>query len=156
MASAIATGTSAVSMASILTGRDTAAERSALGTIGMIAGATELGFLRGYLATSGKAATPLFKDVNGALLTGAVTASVTALAAELVGRRVRSGHRALSAVAAGATLAGGAMLRWAVMRAGHTSALDRDANLEAMNPTSRNPGWVPPKGEGGWRDTGSG
>jgi hypothetical protein len=36
------------------------------------------------------------------------------------------------------------MLRWAVVRAGHVSALDRDANLEAMRPTPDNPGWVPP------------
>ena len=143
MASAIATGTAAVSMASIISGRYTSAERSVLGSISMVAGASELCLLGGYLASSGTAAAPLFKGLDGALLLGAATATATALAAELAGTRARSRHRILSAVAAGATLAGGAMLRWAVVRAGHTSALDRDANLEAMRPSAQNPGWGP-------------
>ena len=36
------------------------------------------------------------------------------------------------------------MLRWAVVRAGHASALDRVANLDAMRATPDNPGWEPP------------
>lgn len=147
MASAIATGTSAVSLSSMLTGRDTPEIHSALGTIGLVAGASELALLGGYVATTGTVAKPLFKGVNGILLTGAVVASVTALVAESAGSRARSRHRLLSAVAAGATLAGGAMLRWAVVRAGHTSALDRDANLDAMKPSERNPGWGRPSGD---------
>jgi hypothetical protein len=44
------------------------------------------------------------------------------------------------------------MLRWAVIRSGHASATDRDANLESMRATPDNPGWAPPKtgaGSGG-------
>jgi formate-dependent nitrite reductase membrane component NrfD len=141
MASAIATGTSAVSLASILTGRDSPEARAVLGSIGMVAGASEMGLLGGYLRTTGPAAKPLYRGIDGALLLGAVTASATAMATELAGTRARSGHRLLGAVAASATLAGGAMLRWAIVRAGHASALDRDANLEAMRPSTRNPGW---------------
>ena len=148
MASAMATGTSAVSMASILSGRDTFAERSVLGSISLAAGASELCLTGGYLATSGKAAKPLLRGVEGALLLGAVTTSATALVLELAGRRVHAKQRVFSALAAGATLAGGAMLRWAVIRAGHTSAMDRDANVEAMSPSSQNPGWGPPNAEG--------
>lgn len=149
MASAMATGTSAVSMASILSGRDTPAERSVLGSISMAAGASEMCLLGSYLATSGTAARPLSKGLDGVLLLGAITASATALVAEIAAKRTRTRNRALSAVAAGATLAGGAMLRWSIMRAGQTSALDRDANLEAMRPSARNPGWDPSSDE--WR-----
>lgn len=144
MASASATGTSAVALTSILSSRDTPAEHSVLGAIGLAAGASELCLVGGYLASSGKAAKPLLTGVDGALLLGAVASSATALALELAGMRAHARQRVFSALAAGATLAGGAMLRWAVIRAGHTSAIDRDANLEAMSPSSRNPGWGPP------------
>lgn len=148
MASALATGTSAVALASILSGRDTPAEHVVLASISMAAGASELCLAGGYLATSGRAATPLLTGVDGALLLGAVTTSATALALELAGLRGHTRQRVFSALAAGVTLAGGAMLRWAVIRAGHTSAGDRDANLEAMRPSSQNPGWGPPNAEG--------
>ena len=149
MASAMATGTSAVSMASILSGRDTLAERSVLGSISMAAGASEMCLMGGYLATTGNAAKPLLKGLDGALVLGAIAASATALAAEVAAKHTRTRNRALSAVAAGATLAGGAMLRWAIMRAGQMSTQDRDANLEAMRPSAKNPGWGPSSVE--WR-----
>jgi formate-dependent nitrite reductase membrane component NrfD len=144
MSSAIASGTSAVALASILTGSDTQAEHAVLGSIGIAAGVTELGLAGGYLATSGTAAAPLRTGLDGALLLGAVAAAATALALELAGTRAHGRRRTLSAVAAGASLAGGALLRWAVIRAGHASALDRDANLAAMRATPDNPGWGPP------------
>jgi formate-dependent nitrite reductase membrane component NrfD len=144
MASGVATGTSAVALASTATGRDTPAEHAALGAIAIAAGATEIGLLGGYLTTSGPAARPLLRGVDGALLIGAAAASAAAVALELAGTLLPARRRALGTIAAGITLAGGAMLRWAVVRAGHVSALDRDANLEAMRPTPDNPGWVPP------------
>ena len=149
MASAMATGTSAVSMASILSRRDTPAERSVLGSIGMAAGATEICLIGGYLVTTGSVAKPLFKGLDGLLLLGATTASATALVAELAAKHSRTRNRELNAIAAGATLVGGAMLRWSIMRAGQKSALDRDANLEAMRPSTKNPGWGPSSAE--WR-----
>ena len=146
MASAVATGASAVSLASTVPGRDTAGEHAVLGMIGIAAGATELGLGAGYLVTSGEAATPLLRGRNGALLLGAAVASVAALALEVAGSRMPARQRGLGALAAGASLAGGALLRWAVVRAGHDSATDRDANLAAMRSTPANPGWGPPDG----------
>jgi formate-dependent nitrite reductase membrane component NrfD len=138
MASAFASGTSAVSLASTVAGRD-GTHHAARGTIGRVAGASELALAGGWLATTGPAAKPLLTGTEGALLLGSVTSTVAALALELAGSRSR--NRALSALGSVATLAGGAMLRWAVVRAGHVSALDRDANLEAMRSTPENPGW---------------
>ena len=149
MASAIASGTSAVALASIVTGRDTPEEHAALGAIGIAAGASELALAGGYLATSGDAAAPLRRGVDGALLLGAAVASASAVALELAGKAFPTRRRGLSALAASVTLAGGAMLRWAVIRAGHTSGQDRDAQLDAMRPREGNPGWVPPNGNEG-------
>ncbi|HEU5431038.1 MAG TPA: NrfD/PsrC family molybdoenzyme membrane anchor subunit [Thermomicrobiales bacterium] len=148
MASAIASGTSAVSLASILSGRAAPADHAALGSIGLAAGASELCLAAGYLATSGEAAAPLREGADGALLLGALTATATALALEVAGKRGPSRQGLVSALAASASLAGGAMLRWAVIRAGRTSAGDRDANLAAMRPSSQNPGWGPPNATG--------
>jgi formate-dependent nitrite reductase membrane component NrfD len=148
MASAIASGTSAVSLASIVTGRDLPAEGHALGAIAMAAGASELALAGGFLATSGEAAKPLLKGRDGALLLGAAMSSAAALALELAGRQMPARRRSLGTLAASVTLAGGALLRWAVVRAGHASALDRDANLAAMRATPDNPGWGPPNVDG--------
>ncbi|HEU0114449.1 MAG TPA: NrfD/PsrC family molybdoenzyme membrane anchor subunit [Thermomicrobiales bacterium] len=144
MSSAIASGTAAVSLASILSGRDAPAEHAALASIGMVAGAAELGLMGGYLASSGKAAAPLRQGADGALLLGAATTTTTALALDIVGMRGNAWQRVGKALAASAALAGGAMLRWAVVRAGRASAGDRDANLEAMRPSAQNRGWGPP------------
>lgn len=142
MASAVASGTSAVALASIATGRDDAAEHAALGTIALAAGASELALAGGWVATSGPAAKPLLRGGEGKLFLGAALATAAALAMEVAGRK--SSSRTLIALAASATIAGGAMLRWAVVRAGHLSALDRDANLDSMRATQDNPGWGPP------------
>jgi len=172
MSSAIASGTSAVSIVSILSGRESPpswdgplppvegeservrgsggrapAELAVLGSISLAAGASELCLVGGYLASSGEAAKPLFEGAAGALLLGAVASSIAAIALELAGKRACGKQRVFSALAAGATLAGGAMLRWAIVRAGHTSALDRDANLEAMSSSSQNPGWGSPNAD---------
>jgi formate-dependent nitrite reductase membrane component NrfD len=144
MSSAVATGTAAVSLTSIVTGRDSAAEHTALGTIAIAAGASEMALAGGFLATSGSAAKPLLTGTNGALLLGAALASASALVLELAATRQSKRQRVIGAFAASATLAGGALLRWAMVRAGHVSALDRDANLTAMRKTSQNPGWGPP------------
>ncbi|MFT4038406.1 MAG: polysulfide reductase NrfD, partial [Thermomicrobiales bacterium] len=151
MASAIASGAAAVSLASTLTGRDTPAEHAALAAIGLAAGATELALTGGYLDTTGEVAGPLRSGPHGALLHGALAGTALALALETAGLRSRSHKRQalLGALAAGAALAGGAMLRLAVVRAGHDSAVNREDNLAAMQQTARNPGWGPPRGRGG-------
>lgn len=147
MASAIASGTAAVALAPGPTGQDDATAQAALGTISIAAGASELALAGGFLATSGPAAKPLLKGGEGKLFLGAAIATTTALALEIAGSK--SSNHTLRALAATATLAGGAMLRWAVVRAGHTSALDRDANLESMRVTADNPGWSPPAADAG-------
>jgi formate-dependent nitrite reductase membrane component NrfD len=143
MSSAIASGTAAVSLASLLSGRDTPQEHHALATVSLAAGVTELALTGGFLATSGEVAKPLLTGEDGALLRGAVVAAAAAVILDAVGTRVPSQQRLCSALAAGAVLAGSAMLRLAVVRAGRRSAVDRDANLAAMRRTERNPGWGP-------------
>lgn len=148
MASAIASGAAAVSLASTLARRDTPAEHRALATIGVAAGATEIALTGGYLATTGEVAGPLRTGPHGALLHGALAGTALAIALEVTGLRAASHKRQalFGALAAGAALAGGAMLRLAVVRAGHDSAVNRDDNLISMQQTARNPGWGPPRG----------
>lgn len=148
MSSAIASGTAAVALTSLLSGRDTPEEHAALRTIGLAAGVAELGLVGGYLATTGEVARPLREGVDGALLRGAVVASAAAILLEAAGMRFHSKQRLFGAMAAGAALAGSALLRWAVVRAGSSSATDREANLVAMRPSARNPGWGPPHAAG--------
>ena len=144
MSSAIASGTAAVSLASLLSGRDTSPEHTALGTISLAAGVSELCLTGSYLATSGEVARPLREGWTGALFRGAAAATVAAITLDGAGMRLHSQQRLCSALAAGAVLAGSAMLRLAMVRAGRTSAVDRDANLVSMSPSARNPGWGPP------------
>lgn len=149
MSSAMASGSAAVALASLLSHRDTEAEHAPLAAIGVAAGVAELALVGGYLATSGDVAAPLQTGADGALLRGAAFAAVAAIALELAGARSHRARGLFSAMAAGATLAGSAMLRWAVVHAGSTSAGDRDANLSSMRQTARNPGWGPPATGGG-------
>lgn len=144
MASAVASGTAAVSLVSLLSGRDTPPEHAALGTISLAAGVTEIALTGGYLATSREVSRPLREGWNGALFRGAAAATVAAIALDGAGMRLHAQQRLFSALAAGAVLAGSAMLRLAMVRAGRISAVDRDANLVSMRRSARNPGWGPP------------
>lgn len=148
MSSAVASGTAAVALTSLVANRDTSDEHAALAMIGMTAGVSEICLTGGYLATSGDVAGPLRAGPHGALLRGAVVAAVAAVALEFAGTRWHGRQRLCSAMAAGATLAGSAMLRLAVVRAGSDSAGDRDANLSSMRQSARNPGWGPPAAAG--------
>ena len=148
MSSAMASGSAAVALASLLSNRDTDAEHTALAVTGLAADVAKLGLMTGYVATSGDVAGPLLGGRDSALLRGAAAAVVAAIALEVAGTRNRRLRGLCSAMAAGATLAGSAMLRWAVVHAGSTSAGDRDANLSSMRQTARNPGWGPPANGG--------
>lgn len=143
-ASALATGTAAVSLASILTGRDTPSEHEMLGPLGLLFGATELGLTGGYLATSGGAAKPFREGVERLLLLGAILADATALGFETAGMATPSKRRLFRGLAAGSTLLSGALLRWSVIRAGHVSANDREGTLDTVESSPENPGWGPP------------
>ena len=50
-------------------------------------------------------------------------------------------NKGATSIASVAALAGGALLRWAVMKAGHASAADREGTLAAMSPREGSPGW---------------
>jgi hypothetical protein len=57
--------------------------------------------------------------------------------------RVPLGGKRLTQVAALGTLLAGALLRFSVVHAGHASAADREATLQATAPTPSAPGWGP-------------
>ena len=141
MASSMSTGAAAIHVASALTQRHDSGEELALTAIGLASGATEMALLGGYIATSGHAAKTLMRGETSALL--AATAAATVLAAVLDVVHIASGrqHKGLGVAAGLATLAGGAMLRWAVVRAGKVSADDREVTIEASKPRKGSPGW---------------
>jgi len=142
MASSLTTGAAATTLASLLTRRDTESDHQVMSPIHRAVATGELVVLGGYLATSGKAVKPLLTGTPGLLLGSAVALSVVSLALE-VGSTHRPAHRRLfGGLAAGAALVSGACLRWAVVRAGHASANDREGMLEAMKPRASSPGWA--------------
>jgi formate-dependent nitrite reductase membrane component NrfD len=141
MSSSISTGAAATHLAGLLSAREHGDDSRALSAIGLASGATEIALLGGYLATSGPAAKPLLKGESGGLLIGATVGLLLAAALEITSLRSRRHDPVMSAVAGAATLAAGAMLRWAIVRAGRASADDREGTLEAMKPRKGSPGW---------------
>jgi formate-dependent nitrite reductase membrane component NrfD len=139
MASSLSTGAAAVTLASTLQGQKRPAE--ALAPLNLTFGAAELAALGGYLATSGPAARPLWKGRARLFLAGAAAASVAGMALEVAALGTPASRRLLIGLAAGATLLGGAFLRWAIVDAGHESARDREGTLEATRPSAGAPGW---------------
>ena len=140
-ASAFSTGTAAIGLAGSVAGCEDSQERQALTTLGLASGATEIALLVGYLATSGRAARPFREGQTGRLMAGAAASLVLAAALDFTSFRAGRHKRMVSSLAGIATLAGGALLRWAVVRAGRVSAADRDGTLEAMRPRESVPGW---------------
>jgi formate-dependent nitrite reductase membrane component NrfD len=143
MSSSISTGAAATHLVCLASGRDVEADTRALSAIGIASGATEAVLLGGYIATSGAAAKPLLKGESGALLLGAAMGLLLAAALEIASLRSRRHNPAISAVAGATTLAAGAMLRWAIVRAGRASADDREGTLDATKPRPGSPGWRP-------------
>lgn len=144
MASALNTGVAATTVASVLTGNDDPGDHAMLGPFNIAIGCTELALLAGFVATSGRAARSLLHGQEALLLAGAVVGSVAAVALDGAAMRAPAHSRRLSFAGAGAALIGGACLRWAVVRAGHVSAADREGTLAATKPSREAPGWGPP------------
>jgi formate-dependent nitrite reductase membrane component NrfD len=140
MASALATGTAATRLTSAVTTRDAGPE-TVPGTVTLLLGGTELALLGGYLATSGKTARSVLCGREGALLLGAVGASLLGLALDAIGMRRGSERRLWRGAAAALTLLSGACLRWSIVLAGHVSAADREQTLAATQPSRGAPGW---------------
>ncbi len=141
-ASAFSTGIAATNLASNFRGAGED-EQAALGKLEMASGITELALLGGYIITSGAAAKPYREGQTGALMAGAASAMVAATLLEAIGTQSKHHKRLWGALASISALAGGAFLRWAVVRAGKASASDREATLEAMKSRESVPGWGP-------------
>jgi formate-dependent nitrite reductase membrane component NrfD len=141
-ASAFSTGASAVNLLKALI--DEESGHDVLAPVSLVSGAAELAFLAGYFATSGQAAKPYTEGLPGKLMAGAVAATLisAALRGASLGTRNR-GRTLLGALSSITTLAGGALLRWAVVKAGRSSAADREGTLHAMRPRESVPGWKP-------------
>ncbi|GAC1432243.1 MAG: polysulfide reductase NrfD [Chloroflexota bacterium] len=144
MASSLSTGAAAVTLALAATDRETGRTHAALATAELVMGLTELSVLGGYVATSGSAARPLQQGRNGVLMGMAVGCLALATVVQAADHAASKRRRVLSLVSAGATIVGGACLRWAVVQAGRASALDREGTLQAMSPGRDAPGWGPP------------
>jgi threonine/homoserine/homoserine lactone efflux protein len=144
MSSAFSSGVAATSLLGEITRRETEEEELELAEIGLMSGLTEAALLAGYVATTGPAAKPLLSGVPGKLLTGAAACMLIAAALEAASVLSERKRRSTTMAAAVVSLAGAAMLRWAVVRAGRASAADREGTLDAMQPREDNPGWGPP------------
>jgi formate-dependent nitrite reductase membrane component NrfD len=141
MSSSFSTGIAATNLLGTLTKRKSDEEETELGALGLAAGITEAAVLAGYVATTGEATGPLRHGEPGILLKGAIAGLVVATILEAVSLMSPRHMRTLSATASVAALASGAMLRWAVVRAGRASAADREGTIEAMKPRKGSPGW---------------
>jgi hypothetical protein len=141
MASSLSAGASAISLVSAITGREHHADHRALSTLGIAFGVADLALMGGYVATSGEAGMHLREGEAGLLLKSAAVALAAALLLEACGLVVGKNQRLIGALAGALGLAGGAMLRWGVVRAGHKSTADREGTLNAMSPRKGSPGW---------------
>ena len=141
MVSSLSTGAAAVALTHALMGADSSGE--ALAPLSLVLGAAELAVMGGYVATSGPGAKTLRQGTVRLLLVGAGAVTAAGVGLEVVGLCGMGNRRLLSGIAAGATLLGGALLRWGVVSAGRVSAHDREATLEATSPSERAPGWGP-------------
>lgn len=141
MASSLSAGASAITLASAITGHDGHSNHVSMSALGLAFGAADLALMSGYVATSGEAAKHLLDGEAGLLLKGAAIALTAALLLEASGLTTGKHERPLGALAGVAGLAGGALLRWGVVRAGHKSTADREGTLNAMSPRKGSPGW---------------
>ncbi len=143
MSSSFSTGIAATNFAGTLTRTMNEEEESELAMLGIIASITEAIMLMGYVATTGEAAGPLLSGEGGKLMAGAVAGLAAATLLELASLTILRGRgkKAAGIMSSVAALASGAMLRWAVVRAGKASAADREGTIEAMKPRKRAPGW---------------
>jgi formate-dependent nitrite reductase membrane component NrfD len=146
MSSALTTGAAATALVASMSGREDAEEHHTLASLSLALGTAEIAVLGGYVATSGAAARPLLRGAEGAMLAGAAASLALAALLDLINVRSAKGSRTAGIAANVAALAGGALLRWAIVRAGRVSAADRDGTLEAMRPRAGSPGWGSPQG----------
>lgn len=141
MSSALSTGAAATSLVALATERENRDEAEALATLGVVLGSAELAGLMGYVVSSGEAARPFFKGKSRTLLLGSALAIALGVLLDAGTVTSKRGGRSARLLASVATLAGGALLRWAIVNAGKESARDREGTLRAMRPSKKSPGW---------------
>jgi formate-dependent nitrite reductase membrane component NrfD len=141
MSSAINAGLAAVTLSGALSGRGSNAAHRATAPLALLGGGVEIVLLGGYVATSGQTVKPLLGRREGLELAGAAALTYAAVGLELAGMRAERGKLVLSAAAAVATLAGGALLRWGMVFAGIRSAADRETMLKTMASSAKRRGW---------------
>ena len=141
MSSAFGTGIAATSLATILTGQEAEEEGMELTALGATAGLSEAALLVGYVATSGEGRKYLVMGLAGKLMAGAVACLAASTLIELASLATSKHSKRAAALSSVAALAGGALLRWAVVKAGRASAADREGTLRAMGPREGSPGW---------------
>jgi len=146
MSSSMSTGAAAIGLASSLFKHGSPSDEEVLSKLGAVLGGSELALLVGYVATSGPAIKPLLTGSPGKLMAAAVFAVLTSTLLDVISAASGKHSRPSKLAAPLLSLAGGALLRWAVVRAGRASALDREGTLEAMKPRKNSPGWGPPTG----------
>lgn len=143
MASSLSTGGAAVGLAqAVLGGEERVSD--ALSPLNVAFGVADLALFGSYMATSGPARKTLLQGKIRLLVLGAAAATASGVALDLAARIGVGNRRLLGGMAAMATLAGGALLRWGVVSAGHASARDRETTLEAARPSDVAPGWGVP------------
>lgn len=143
MVSSLSTGSAAVSLASTITGRDSEVAHEALSPLTIAVGSTELATTAAYIVTSGPAAKHLVTGKAAMLIRGATILTAAGIVLEVVSSKSPGNRKLLSGLAAAATLAGGALLRWGIVNAGHESGRDREGQLKAASPSPQAPGWGP-------------
>jgi formate-dependent nitrite reductase membrane component NrfD len=144
MSSAFSSGVAATNLLGEITRRETEEEELELAEVGLASGLVEMALLTGYVATTGPAAKPLLSGRPGLHLAGAAACILAATALEAVSVVSGRKRRATTMISGVISLAGAALLRWAVVRTGRASAADREGTLQAMQPRKGNPGWGPP------------
>jgi len=139
----IATGAAAVVAAAAVSDIEDHNALQSVATIRLVADvATLIGYVA-YVRTTGAASDPLWAGERRILnVTSLATLALSILGgvAAISGRASRMG-RFLGAIS---SLASGALMRWAIVRAGRVSAEDRQGALHAMRATEKRPGWTPP------------
>lgn len=139
--SSFVSGVAATSLVGNITERMTGEEYANLSALGAVSGVTEAAFLAGYVATAGEGQKHLMSGVAGKLLAGAAACLAASTMIEAVSLATGKHSKMASGAASVAALAGGALLRWAVVKAGKASAADREGTLRAMSPREGSPGW---------------
>jgi formate-dependent nitrite reductase membrane component NrfD len=115
--------------------------RAAVHRIQSTAHLCEAGLLAAYVVQSGRAADPLTRGKQAKLFwLGAIGCGLIAPAI-LVGMRATARKKRPNLWSSVLSLAGGLALKWALVHAGHESALDPAASRHATRPTAENPGW---------------